>query len=106
MPVPKTSAKTEVVVWVDCRFKEIDQSVLPFVEASQRNVEDLSGSATPYLTTTVVTAELKLPISQQGGALRRYKAECAGDRLPLYSGHQGLCLAGARMTERTSAAHI
>ena len=38
IPVPNTVAKTEVVVWVDFRFKEIDQSVLPFVQASLRNV--------------------------------------------------------------------
>jgi hypothetical protein len=39
MPVPNAVSKTDVVVWVDFRFKEIDQSVLPFVESSLQNVE-------------------------------------------------------------------
>jgi hypothetical protein len=41
MPVPNTVAKTDVVIWVDFRFKEIDQSVLTFLDASLKNVEDL-----------------------------------------------------------------
>jgi hypothetical protein len=41
MPVPNTVAKTEVVIWVDFRFKEINQPVLPFVEASIQNVDKL-----------------------------------------------------------------
>jgi hypothetical protein len=49
MPVPNTDAKTEVVVWVDFLFKEIDQSVLPFVEASLRNVEKVFRALQPHI---------------------------------------------------------
>lgn len=41
MPVPNKVTKTEVVIWVDFRFKEIDASALPFVEASIKNVSKL-----------------------------------------------------------------
>ena len=41
MPVPNTVATTEVAVWVDFRFREIDQSVLPFLDASLQNVNEL-----------------------------------------------------------------
>jgi hypothetical protein len=41
MPIPNTVATTDVVIWVDFRFKEIDQSVLPFLDASLRSVNDL-----------------------------------------------------------------
>ena len=41
MPVPNTVAKTDVIIWVDFRFKEIDESVLPFLDTSLKNVEDL-----------------------------------------------------------------
>ena len=41
MPVPNDVATTEVVAWVDFRFGEIDQSVLPFLELSLKNVEEL-----------------------------------------------------------------
>ena len=41
MPVPNKVARTEVVTWVDFRFKEINQSVLPFLELSLKNVEEL-----------------------------------------------------------------
>jgi hypothetical protein len=49
MPVPNTDARTEVVVWVDFRFKEIDQSVLPFVQVSLRNVEKVFRDLQPYI---------------------------------------------------------
>lgn len=49
MPVPNTVAETEVVIWVDFRFKEIDQSVLPFVEASLRNVERVFRDLQPHI---------------------------------------------------------
>jgi hypothetical protein len=49
MPVPNTIAKTEVVLWVDFRFKEIDQSVLPFVEASLRNVKNIFRDLRPLV---------------------------------------------------------
>ena len=49
IPIPNTVAKTEVVVWVDFRFKEIDQSVLPFVQASLRNVERVFRDLRPHV---------------------------------------------------------
>jgi hypothetical protein len=49
MPVPNTVAKTEVVIWVDFRFKEIDQPVLLFVEASLRNVDKLFQQLRPHI---------------------------------------------------------
>lgn len=49
MPVQNTVAKTEVVIWVDFRFKEIDQPVLPFVEASIKNVDKLFQALRPHI---------------------------------------------------------
>jgi len=49
MPVPNTVAKTEVVIWVDFLFKEIDQPALPFVEASIKNVTKLFRDLKPHL---------------------------------------------------------
>ena len=49
MPVPNTVAKTEVVIWVDFRFKEIDQSVLPFVETSIKNVDNVFQALRPHI---------------------------------------------------------
>ncbi len=49
MPVPNAITKTEVVVWVDFRFKEIDQSVLPFIETSLRKVERIFRELQPYI---------------------------------------------------------
>jgi len=49
VPVPNTVAKTEVVIWVDFRFKEIDQPVLPFVEASIKNVDKLFRALGPHI---------------------------------------------------------
>ncbi len=49
MPVPNTVTKTEVVIWVNFRFKEIDQPVLPFVEASLQNVEKLFQQLRPHI---------------------------------------------------------
>lgn len=49
MPVPNTVANTEVVVWVDFRFKEIDQPVLPFVAASIQNVDKLFRGLQPHI---------------------------------------------------------
>lgn len=37
MPVPNNLVQTEVVTWVDFRFSEVDEPVLPFVEASVKN---------------------------------------------------------------------
>lgn len=49
MPVPNTIAKTEVVIWVDFRFKEIDQPVLPFVETSIKNVDKVFCALRPHI---------------------------------------------------------
>ena len=49
MPVPNNVAKTEVVIWVDFRFKEIDQSVISFVETSLHNVERIFRDLRPYI---------------------------------------------------------
>ena len=49
MPVPNNVAMTEVVTWVDFRFREVNQSVLPFVEESLRRVEDLFLSLKPHI---------------------------------------------------------
>ena len=49
MPVPNTIARTELVIWVDFRFREIDQSVLPFIEASIENVDKLFSSLRPHV---------------------------------------------------------
>lgn len=49
MPVPNAVAKTEVVIWVDFRFKEIDQSVLPFVETSIKNVDKVFQALRPHI---------------------------------------------------------
>jgi hypothetical protein len=49
MPVPNNISKTNVVFWVDFRFKEISESVLPFVEASLRNVERLFRDLQPHI---------------------------------------------------------
>jgi len=49
MPVPNTVAKTEVVIWVDFRFNEIDQPVLPFVAASLQNVDKPFSNLQPHV---------------------------------------------------------
>ncbi len=41
LPVPNNVVKTDVVTWVDFRFGEIDQPVLPFVESSIQRVTKL-----------------------------------------------------------------
>lgn len=49
MPIPNTVAKTEVVIWVDFRFKEINQSVIPFVETSMKSVERVFRDLQPHI---------------------------------------------------------
>lgn len=49
MPVPNTVAKTEVVTWVDFRFKEIDEPVLRFVEYSIQSVDKLFQILKPHI---------------------------------------------------------
>lgn len=41
MPTPNNQVKTEVVVWVDFKFRENGESVLPFIEKSIENIESL-----------------------------------------------------------------
>jgi len=49
MPVPNNAAKTEVVIWVDFRFKEINQPVLPFIETSLEKVEKVFRDLEPHI---------------------------------------------------------
>jgi hypothetical protein len=49
MPIPHSVAETEVLVWVDFRFKEIDQSVISFVETSLQKVERIFRDLQPYI---------------------------------------------------------
>ena len=49
LPVPNTVAKTEIVTWVDFRFKEIDQSVLPFINMSVASIGDLFSKLRPLI---------------------------------------------------------
>lgn len=49
MPVPNTDAQTEVVIWIDFRFEEIGQSVLPFVQSSLHNVEKVFLGLQPHI---------------------------------------------------------
>jgi hypothetical protein len=39
LPVPNNEVQTTITTWVDFRFADIDQSVLPFMESSINNVE-------------------------------------------------------------------
>jgi len=41
MPAPNNRVNTEVVIWVDFKFQENDESVLPFIEASINKIENL-----------------------------------------------------------------
>jgi hypothetical protein len=49
MPVPNSVLKTEVVIWVDFRFKETNESVLPFIEVSLCKVEKIFQDLRPYI---------------------------------------------------------
>jgi hypothetical protein len=49
LPVPNIVAKTEIATWVDFRFKEIDQSVLQFIETSVSNIGDLFSKVRPLI---------------------------------------------------------
>lgn len=49
LPVPNTVAKTEVVIWVDFRFKELNESALAFVQTSQGRVERLFRNLQPHV---------------------------------------------------------
>ena len=41
MPMPNNQVKTEVTIWVDFRFKETSESVLPFLETSISSIENV-----------------------------------------------------------------
>jgi hypothetical protein len=49
MPVPNNVARTEVVIWVDFRFKENGVSVLPFIETSLKKVEKVFHDLQPLI---------------------------------------------------------
>jgi hypothetical protein len=49
LPVPNSVVRTQVTVWVDFKFKEIGQSVVPFIETSIKKVETLFTSLRPHL---------------------------------------------------------
>jgi hypothetical protein len=49
LPVPNAKVNTEIVIWVDVRFKEIDQPVLPFVSKSILEVKNLFEALKPLL---------------------------------------------------------
>lgn len=41
MPIPTNQVKTEVVIWVDFKFRDNGESVLPFIDKSINSVEDI-----------------------------------------------------------------
>jgi hypothetical protein len=49
LPVPNTSVKTEIVTWVDFRFRENSKSVLAFVEGSINSVEKIYLELSKYI---------------------------------------------------------
>jgi len=49
LPIPNTSVKTEIVTWVDFRFRENSKSVLPFVEGSINSVEKIYLELSKYI---------------------------------------------------------
>lgn len=49
MPVPNDVAKTEVAIWVDFKFAEIDQSVLTFIERSIKNIQQVFVDLEPHV---------------------------------------------------------
>jgi hypothetical protein len=49
MPVPNTVTKTEVITWIDFRFKDVNESVLAFVNKSVQNIEGVFQKLRPHL---------------------------------------------------------
>jgi len=49
MPVPNKVTKTEVTIWVDFKFAEIGQSVLPFIGRSINGVRQLFDDLEPHV---------------------------------------------------------
>ena len=41
LPIPNDQVRTDIVIWVDFRFKENGLSVLPFIEQSLKKVEQI-----------------------------------------------------------------
>jgi hypothetical protein len=49
MPVKNDVAKTQVITWVDFRFKDNGLSVFPFIETSLKNVEKIYRDLLPHI---------------------------------------------------------
>jgi hypothetical protein len=49
LPIPNNLVKTEVVIWVDFRFKDNGLSVLPFIETSLDRVETIFREIQKYI---------------------------------------------------------
>lgn len=49
MPVPNNVVKTEIITWIDFRFKDNGVSVLPFIEDSLKKVEKIFRDLQPYI---------------------------------------------------------
>ena len=49
MPVPNHVAQTQVITWVDFRFKDNGVSVLPFIETSLKKVEKIYRDLQPHV---------------------------------------------------------
>jgi len=49
MPAPNNVLRTEVAIWVDFRFREIDQSVIPFLNTSTKSIEKLFRDLQPHV---------------------------------------------------------
>jgi hypothetical protein len=49
MPVPNSVLQTNIVIWVDFRFKETNESVLPFIDQSLRKVEKIFQDLQPLV---------------------------------------------------------
>jgi hypothetical protein len=49
LPVSNNQVKTEVVIWIDFRFKDNDRSVLSFIEESIKNVKQIFHNIQKYI---------------------------------------------------------
>lgn len=49
LPVPNNQVKTEIVTWVDFKFKDNGASVTPFIQASIEKVRDLHEHLSKYI---------------------------------------------------------
>lgn len=49
MPIPNNLAQTNLVIWVDFRFAEVDEPVLGFVDASVKNITKLFHTLRPII---------------------------------------------------------